>query len=163
MEAEVASLALRTSKIEVRLSTIEERLTEKKISKRNTFIVPEADKELYDKLVVVRKDIVKRTGNTYFNLVFNANKLIQMMKCESLETMKMIKGIGEKNMQFLPEFFAIMKPPETVVEEEISIESDSPVAPPVVPVSPPVAPAAQVSRNLNPPILKSLKKKSRLS
>ena len=108
-------------------------------------------------MVAVRRDIVKRTTNTSFNLVFNANKLLQMMKCETLEEMKLLKGIGEKNMDFLPEFFAVMKPHDA--EEEISIELVSQVAPPIEVIPAPVAPP--VERKCSPQILKTLKKCSK--
>jgi hypothetical protein len=143
MTVEVEALNLRMSRIEVRLEELN--LREEKIAvqprKRTLFVPPDdIDKELYKKMVELRKKLVSENHNAGLNLIFNGCRLCSIIQsnCRTLDDLRKLKGFGEKNIaEFGNQFLEVLNSPET----EIVIEEPEPT---VVPPAPPAPPAPTV-------------------
>jgi hypothetical protein len=101
----------RLDSIEYRLSKLEVAVRELHIPKKShhsTFIIPEDVSEMFPKLVALRKELIKRTHRNELNLIFNGEKLTQIIRQKSLVG---IRGIGKKNIdEFEDEFHKVLFP-----------------------------------------------------
>ena len=73
-------------------------------------------KETFDKLINVRRELVRETNRGALNLILSGEHLAKMIesKCSSLDDMRTIRGIGNVNIdKFGQRFIDILAPPAT--------------------------------------------------
>lgn len=109
----------RIEALELRISRIEVKMAECSPKRRTKFEIPEEDKEICNKLIDVRKEIINETHRTGLNLVFSPTKLVKMIhaKCKNLDDLRQIQGFGESNIiTYGQRFLDVLKPqPEPTV------------------------------------------------
>jgi hypothetical protein len=132
MDAQVEN---RLQSLEMRMSMLESKLpTTKGHRHRSLFECPEDIKVIFDKLVAIRKELIKKSGNNGLNLVFSGARLVTIIQsqCCTLDDLrKNVNELGEKNIvEFGQAFLDAIAPPAPVV---------APLAPVVAPLAPVVA------------------------
>jgi hypothetical protein len=131
----------RLDNLELRMSRVEVKLEETKVKKNHhqVFFCPETiPKQMFDRLVEVRKQLVKETNRNALNLIFCGDHLAKMIetKCSSLDDRRTIRGIGNVNIDtFGQRFMDILAPPATPSANPVPAPT-----PPPVSVSAPLAP-----------------------
>ena len=72
------NIELRLAKLEVKVHELEKSPMK---DKKSTFKVPDnIEQSLYNKLVEVRKKLVKETGNNSLNIVFSGTKFVRIIQ-----------------------------------------------------------------------------------
>ena len=130
----------RIEALELRINRIEVKMAECSPKRRTKFEIPEEDKEICNKLIDVRKEIINETHRTGLNLVFAPTKLVKMIhhQCKNLDDLRQIRGFGENNIvAYGQRFLDVLNPPPPIVEPEI-------VEPP--PVPPAILTSASIKR-----------------
>ena len=113
MNAEMENICLRVSKLEVKMEEVSKQIKPKEKKKHERFQCPDnINKELYNRLVSIRKEFVSNTGKQGLNLVFNGARIVSIIRAavKSMDDMKKIKGIGENNMQYAEKFLEALNP-----------------------------------------------------
>jgi len=150
MDSKVDSLEFRVQQhieslllsLELRVQHIESLLLRQKFSNSKYIPIEIPKGSQLEKLAGVRKAIVKESGKIGFNLVFNNIKLQKIIseKCSSLNDLRKISGLGEKNIvTYGKRFLDVLKEPEPTqiqeeVQEEIEIKPDEVIKTKVVEV-----------------------------
>lgn len=117
----------RLDSIEYRLSKLEVASKESPPKKKEhqKFICPsDINPDVLSQLVEVRKKLFSESHNTGLNLVFNGNKLCSIIRtnCSTLDDLRKISGLGEKNIvEFGNRFLEVLKPEpqEVIIEPEV--------------------------------------------
>ena len=98
-EARLTALEYRVSKLEIALE--EKKRKGMGSARHRVFQCPnDVSNEVFNKLIEVRKRLIKETNNISLNLIFSGIKLAEMIRknCKTLDDLRTIKGLGGSNI-----------------------------------------------------------------
>ena len=112
MDNRLENLELRVSRLEVKMEK-----KDKGSARHRVFQCPDdVSNEVLNRLIEVRKRLIKETNKSSLNLIFSGIKLAEMIRknCKTLDDLRTIKGLGDSNIDnFGSRFLEVLNPRDT--------------------------------------------------